>query len=414
MTKKWWRDFTSGVIGTAIGVGLTFAINGMVENHKKSEAKRQTAMMAIYDIDCIVHQLEEFKQREAAFYKVSMFLSTNPDKIETVSQDTLWMAASYLIENPAEVFDFANDAKENAFTSSIDAFQNLDNIQFYDNVQRCYQRRHELLQQIQYELSFKRPVSKEFTNQIFKNLGNDAFGLNGMLSEATLRSVVRQALQQPGIHYFLHKFFARNRCYSEVISDMTLLNQENKLLMGIYDDDMEEYIRNTVDKNKAATPKNIAGRWENRHDTKVQIYDLQKDGSISMTNQTEINVTVTVEDENLDVSIVAPVTYTVDGQWQLEGDSLKMEFNPETVTLTSFDLDLSNIPQASLDRKRDSLEAKMQLYRGAILQQIKDTRWSWAYKVSIAKTETSMFWENQYPLPWGQQQTYKEQLVKLR
>ena len=133
-----------------------------------------------------------------------------------------------------------------------------------------------------------------------------------------------------------------------------------------------------------------------------------------MTNQTEINVTVTVEDENLDVSIVAPVTYTVDGQWQLEGDSLKMEFNPETVTLTSFDLDLSNIPQASLDRKRDSLEAKMQLYRGAILQQIKGTRWSWAYKVSIAKTETSMFWENQYPLPWGQQQTYKEQLVKLR
>lgn len=414
MTKKWWRDFTSGVIGTAIGVGLTFAINGMVENHKKSEAKRQTAMMAIYDIDCIVHHLENFKQREDAFFKVSMYLSTHPEKIKTVSQDTLWMAVSYLIEDPAESFDFANDSKEKAFTSSMEALQNLDNIQFYDNVQNCYQHRRFVLDQMSNKMSFKRPVPVEFTNQFFKTLSSDAFGLNGMLSEETLRIVVRQAFQQPGVTYFLQKFFARNRCYSDAISDMVLLNQENKLLMDISDDDMDEYIRNNVDKTKPATHKLIAGRWENKHDRQMQVYDFHKDSKTTMTNHTEINVSVFVEDEGVDVSILAPVVYTVEGQWQLEGDSLKMDFNPETVTITSFDLDLSSLPMQALERKKDSIEAKKQLYKSAILQQIKDTRWSWAYKVSIAKTETSMFWENQYPLPWGQQQTYKEQLVKLR
>ena len=160
------------------------------------------------------------------------------------------------------------------------------------------------------KMSFKRPVPVEFTNQFFKTLSSDAFGLNGMLSEETLRIVVRQAFQQPGVSYFLQKFFARNRCYSDAISDMVLLNQENKLLMNISDDDMDEYIRNNVDKTKPATPKLVAGRWENQHDTKRQTYDMQKDLTVSMTNQTEINVTFFVEDEGVNVSVLAPVVET--------------------------------------------------------------------------------------------------------
>ena len=414
MPLKVWHNFLIGVLGTAIGVGLTFAVNGMVEIHKKSVAKRQTALMAVYDIDCIVHQMEEFRQREDAFFNVSMFLSTHPERIETASQDTLWMALSYLLEDPAESFDFSNDSKEKAFNSSMEALQNLDNVQFYDNVQKCYQQRRDLINQINNEISFKRPVPKEFYRQMINGFGYESFGLNGMLNEETLRHVVRQTFQQPGIPYYLQKYFARKRMLSEYIDKIVLLNQENKLLMDISDDDMDEYIRNNVDKTKPATHKLIAGRWENKHDRQMQVYDFHKDSKTTMTNHTEINVSVFVEDEGVDVSILAPVVYTVEGQWQLEGDSLKMDFNPETVTITSFDLDFSSLPMQALERKKDSIEAKKQLYKSAILQQIKDTRWSWAYKVSIAKTETSMFWENQYPLPWGQQQTYKEQLVKLR
>ena len=38
-------------MGTAIGVGLTFAVSNWVENDKKAQVQRQTAMMAVYDID---------------------------------------------------------------------------------------------------------------------------------------------------------------------------------------------------------------------------------------------------------------------------------------------------------------------------------------------------------------------------
>ncbi len=87
---------------------------------------------------------------------------------------------------------------------------------------------------------------------------------------------------------------------------------------------------------------------------------------------------------------------------------------PETVNITSFDLDLSSLPKSALERKKDSLEIKMKECEVFILQQIKAIQWSWTYKVSISKIASMMFWERQYTLPWGQKETYKEQLVKIR
>ena len=97
----------------------------------------------------------------------------------------------------------------------MEALQNLDNVQFYDNVQKCYQQRRDLINQINNEISFKRPVPKEFYRQMINGFGYESFGLNGMLNEETLRHVVRQTFQQPGIPYYLQKYFARKRMLSE-------------------------------------------------------------------------------------------------------------------------------------------------------------------------------------------------------
>ena len=49
--RSWWMQFLISVIGTAIGVGLTFAVSNRLENRKKEQAQRLTAMMVIHDID---------------------------------------------------------------------------------------------------------------------------------------------------------------------------------------------------------------------------------------------------------------------------------------------------------------------------------------------------------------------------
>ena len=55
--NDWWRQFLTGVMGTAIGVGLTFAVSNMVENHNKAQVRRQTATMVVYDIDEMIQSV---------------------------------------------------------------------------------------------------------------------------------------------------------------------------------------------------------------------------------------------------------------------------------------------------------------------------------------------------------------------
>ena len=414
MTKKWWNNFLTGVIGTAIGVGLTFAINGIMTNHWKAESKRQTALMAVYDIDQIVKQIETHREREDAFFKVSMYMSTHQEEIETVSTDTLVMLLSYLVDEQSVSYDFANDSKERAFTSSMEALQNLGNIMFYDNVQACYQTRRELLNKMAKDFSFKRPVSEESYYKWIKEMGDDALGINGWLSEKALRALAKHAVQNQGLPYFFHKYFYRDRVYQETINYLMGINQENKLLMEITDEDMEEYIRNNVDKTKPATLKLIAGQWENQQDKQKQTYLLNRDNTATMTSHIETNLSFVVEEEKVTVSVVAPVTFTINGQWKLEEDSLFLSFDPETTNITDFDLDLSSLPKAALEREKDSIDIKTKQYEQYILQQIKAGQWTLAYKVSMAKMGDIMFWEREYPLPWGQTETYKDQLVKIR
>ena len=105
-----WQNFIIGVLATAVGVGLSFEVDHLVEQHKQQQIKRQTAMMAIYDIDDIIHNFIRYKERDDAFYKITMYLFTHQDELESVRMDSLWMAGEYLFYyNDADELDWADN-----------------------------------------------------------------------------------------------------------------------------------------------------------------------------------------------------------------------------------------------------------------------------------------------------------------
>ena len=44
-----WQEFFISVIGTAIGIAITFIVDGMLERRNKAQAQRLTAIMVIHD-----------------------------------------------------------------------------------------------------------------------------------------------------------------------------------------------------------------------------------------------------------------------------------------------------------------------------------------------------------------------------
>ena len=412
--NEWWKTFLTGVLATAIGVGLTFEVNNRVEHHKQKQAQYQTAMMAVYDIDEIIRQFLEFKQQEDAFFKVAMYLYTHQEELEHVAMDSLWMAAVYLVYEPAQTPEWADDASEKVFTSSMDVLQDLGDIVFYDHVQECYLQRRDMLRRMEQSTSFRRPIPEEYVLEYRKHVPAINMDYNGMMNKPAMAGLLKQMFSRPEVTLYLQKYLLRDREYNIFIDKLICLNQENKYIMNITDEAMASYVAKHINKTMPAKPKLLVGQWEQRHNNRLKTYTFRQDHSASLRTQMDYRIGMYVEGEDVNVYMLAPLTFTIDGQWAIDGDSLRLDFRPETMQILSFDLDLNYLPKAALERNRDSLDSRKQQYLEAISRQIRDTQWTWANKVSLSQSGTIMFWENEYTMPWGQTVTDHSQLLRQR
>ncbi len=69
-----WGSFLVTVLGTAIGVALTFVASGILEHRNKAQAQRLTAIMVIHDMD---HSIDIVKA----------LLDSSHDKMEWTEPD---------------------------------------------------------------------------------------------------------------------------------------------------------------------------------------------------------------------------------------------------------------------------------------------------------------------------------------
>ena len=115
------KQLSLSILGTAIGVGLTLFANNRVDYSRQRSAQRETAIMAVCDIDEIVQGLKDEIQLEDSLFQVTMYVSSHQELIDSLSKDTLDMAFKYLYDDPTVVKEWTADTKENAFNSGIDA-----------------------------------------------------------------------------------------------------------------------------------------------------------------------------------------------------------------------------------------------------------------------------------------------------
>ena len=108
------KQLSISILGTAIGVGLTFFVNDKVEDTHQRAAQRETAIMAVCDIDEIVQGLKDEIHLEDSLFKVTMYVATHQELIDSLPMDTLDMVLMYLYDDPTVVKPWTADTKENA------------------------------------------------------------------------------------------------------------------------------------------------------------------------------------------------------------------------------------------------------------------------------------------------------------
>ena len=370
----WSKQLLISILGTAIGVGLTFAVDRKMENDKQKRAQRETAIMAVCDIDEIIQQLKDEMHMEDSLFQVVMYVSTHQEQIDAMREDTLDMAFKYLYDDPAEVKDWTIDTKENAFNSGMEARKNLGNNKFYENMQSSYYVRRSLMKRMEKDPVFRKPVRSETYEQDLQQLGYQQLDerRDSKPNLEARKSLMKKFLAGGETMIYIKRYFPRRSAYERAISDLQRLNRENKLLMNISKEDIEEYIRENKDMQQA-TADLIVGSWEANTEKNQTKYVFHADSTIELTVGfvTEATIQLLQEQEQTEVFIPTPTTFRIKGRWELTGDTLKSIYDGQTFEILSLEVDWSNLPEWALEREKDSLDIWIKEIKDGMMEMYK-------------------------------------------
>lgn len=234
-SRQWWKDFLISVLGTAIGVGLTFAVSKIVENNKKEEAQRVTAMMVIDDMEKSLEIVRFIKEDEEKRNLAAQYVMEHMAEIDSISYDTLSLVANYIIDGSfySTETEFS-ESGEKVFQSAQDAWMNLNDISFIRSVDEFYKSRAVFRNALQTHYSWRKPVSKTENDEMLTNT-------DILDSWKNYNTYLKGKLEEPRTQKYINQYSHRMQFYDDVIEQWSSIIADCKNLMNISDTEMEEF-----------------------------------------------------------------------------------------------------------------------------------------------------------------------------
>ena len=326
MKKKnvnpWWMQFWIAVLGTSIGVGLTFMVSGLLTNRNKQQAQRQAAMMVIDDLDKSIATLKAIQQFEEEYFQTTQLALDHIDDLESLPDTTLNKVFAYLCEGGvvSSALEF-DESVEKMYIGTQDIRMNLSDVPFAHNVEEFYKSRT-MMKDMQKSFAFwVKPISEAETVSAMLDS-------NIVLSSKGLCRFLKGILQSSAGKVYMQRYPQRMSIYTGVIDEWTNMNEENKFLMNITDREMEEFAQATSRQIHPAKAKHLIGKWElvsaDDHD---QDQEFLSDHTFSYREIYQVpNVIYTGK---------VVLTISLSGTWQVQKDSLILFFDPASCRMTA-------------------------------------------------------------------------------
>ena len=351
-----WQQFFITVIGTAIGVALTFVVNGIMERRNKAQAQRLTAIMVIHDIDNTIDIVKEMKAVEERNGELLRFALKQRDHLEGMPFDTLAGVLDVLIDSRS-VFSF-DTSKEKIFNSDLDTWQNLGNMAFLDNVQTFYHYRKRAQDVMNESTVWERPIPNEEYMQLIMGSGwvtEEEFA-------AILQPLLEEKLHENRVVYYINVSSSRLDYLTQLIDYWTGLNDENKFLMGLTDQELEDYVNNINKKGVSLTKSKLLGHWVLTIGEQTNEYDFHGD------HRYDFSVDYASSFRQMQFfSGRLKMTLSYSGEWAFQGDSLVLTPDYNTADMT---VDPSGmVPEENM---QDSLDAWVTRYQKQSVDRFKE------------------------------------------
>ena len=316
--SPWWRQFLTTMLATSIGLGLTFAINRMVENNKRAKAQRTTAITVIDDIDMSIATLKNIRDHEEKGYYAALYLSERLDSLDAVPDSTLNLVFHYLCEGSVVSTEHEFDESvEKMYHGAQEARSNLSDVPFIRNVEDFYKSRALTRNVIGSFAYWRKPVSNDETNDVLMSAAI-------MNAREGFCDFLKSKLTEERCKMYIKKFVNRIQFYNSTLEEWINMNEENKFLMNITDKELKEFIEETSKQVTAARKSDIRGQWiSSGPDTRVTEFHYRHDDTFTHYQTYSINHPLASGKATLKVSY--------SGRWSIKGDSLILDVDPQTM-----------------------------------------------------------------------------------
>ena len=351
----WSRLFVT-VLGTAIGVALTFIVSGILERRSKAQAQRLTAIMVIHDIDNSVEIMKNMKAEEEQNGELLRSALKQRDHLEGMPFDSLYSVLSILAASHSD-FNF-DTSKEKILNSDLDTWQNLGNMAFLDNAQNFYHYRKRAQDDMNESTVWERPIPNEEYMQLIMGSGwvtEEEFA-------AILQPFLEEKLHENRVVYYINVSSSRLDYLTQLIDYWTGLNDENKFLMGISDRELEDYVNNINKKGVSLNRSRLLGHWVLNVGDQTNEYDFHSDRGYDFSSDYAPAFV-----KSMFFSGKLKIRFSYRGKWAFQGDSLVLtpDFNTTDVIVDPSAL----VPEENM---QDSLDAWVIRYREQSINNFKE------------------------------------------
>ena len=176
------KQFVLSIIATSISIALTFGTAAFLDHQKKESAKKEMVMMIINDFDQSIKLLEKADTLLHNASSLQQELAVHPEKFDSLGINGFIDVTSFMLSE----LEFP-ETTEKIFTSSIETFNTIGNVNFVNEVSSFYISRHRYQNLIQSKL--KEEIEETGILQSINTLFNANFPLYSYSNWAFLQDM---------------------------------------------------------------------------------------------------------------------------------------------------------------------------------------------------------------------------------
>ena len=206
------KQFLLSIVATSVSIALTFGTAAIIDNNKKQREKREIVMMVVYDMS---NSLKQFERAD------SMLQESVKLQLKIAEDTSQFQKLKFNLAGMLPVVNYT-ETTERIFSTSIETINTVGNVLFTESVAQFYLNRKNYTEQICDSL--RNRFSVDFPLANVKNLLDFDYAFNAAISHG-------------------------------MVADMRHLIAQCQEMMGISDDDLENYRRKRQEMEKKTYDK---------------------------------------------------------------------------------------------------------------------------------------------------------------